>query len=295
MCLRFGIAVLALLCSGLPIGLHGASIPAGRPPQIRSAAAIVQDQRTGEFLLAKRAEITMPIASITKLMTAMVILDAGLDMNEYVTIEEADKDRLRHSRSRLSVGTHLSRREALLLALMASENRAAHALGRSFPGGIAAIVKAMNEKAKALGLADTKFEDPTGLLDGNVSSARDLSGLVNVACSYPEIRAFSTTPEATLQLGRKRRRFINTNALTRSSRWQIGLSKTGYLEDAGRCLVMQTRLAGRPILIVLLNSIGKNTRLGDANRIRRWMEGSQSPRNGRRQSAQTGNRPVTRS
>jgi D-alanyl-D-alanine endopeptidase (penicillin-binding protein 7) len=153
-------------------------------------------------------------------------------------------------------------------------------LGRTFPGGIEALVKAMNEKARALGLADTRFDDPTGLSDRNVSSARDLSALVNAACGYPEIGAFSTTPETTLQLGRRRLSFVNTDALVRNPRWQIGLSKTGYLDDAGKCLVMQTQLARRPILIVLLNSIGKNTRLADANRIKQWMEASASLKKG---------------
>ncbi len=274
----FKITVLGLLFTSFFINLHAASIPSARPPQLRSAAVIVQDQRTGEYLLTKRAEISMPIASITKLMTAMVVLDARQDMNESITIEEADKDTLRHSQSHLPVGTRLSRREALLLALMASENRAAHALGRTYPGGIGALVKAMNEKARALELTETRYEDPTGLSEGNVSSARDLSRLVNMACNYPDICAFSTTAEASIQIGRKQRRFINTNALIRSRRWQIGLSKTGYLEDAGRCLVMQTQLAQRPILIVLLNSVGKNTRLADANRIKQWMERPESPK-----------------
>jgi D-alanyl-D-alanine endopeptidase (penicillin-binding protein 7) len=264
MTFEFKMAVLGLLGAIFSINLHAGSIPAARPPQIRSAAAIVQDQRTGEFLLSKRADIAMPIASITKLMTAMVILDARLDMDKSVTIEKADKDTLRHSSSRLPVGTRLSRRQALLLSLM----------GRSYPGGVDALVRAMNEKARALGLSETRFADPTGLSDANVSSAQDLCGLVSVACGYPEIREFSTTPKTALQSGRKRLSFINTNALIRNSRWQINLSKTGYIEDSGRCLVMQTQLAGRPILIVLLNSVGKNTRLGDANRIRQWIEGS---------------------
>ncbi len=275
-------SVLWLLFIVFSINLYAASIPSARPPQLRSAAVIVQDQRTGEYLLAKRAEISMPIASITKLMTAMVVLDARLDMNETITIEEADKDALRHSQSHLPVGTRLSRREAMLLALMASENRAAHALGRTYPGGISALVKTMNEKARSLDLTETRFEDPTGLSEGNVSSARDLCRLVNMACNYPEICVFSTTAEATVRIGRRQRRFINTNALIRNPRWQIGLSKTGYLEDAGRCLVMQTQLAQRPILIVLLNSVGKNTRLADANRIKRWMEQPESPQKTRR-------------
>jgi D-alanyl-D-alanine endopeptidase (penicillin-binding protein 7) len=211
-------------------------------------------------------------------MTAMVTLDADLDMDRVIAIEEADVDMLRHSGSHLPVGTQVSRRDALLLALMASENRAAHALGRTYPGGVQACVNAMNQKARDLKLKDTKFEDPTGLLGGNVSSARDLAHLVDEASRYPQICKFSTQSEATIQSGRRLLHFINTDALVRNPRWKITLSKTGYIEEGGRCLVMQTELAERPVLIVLLNSIGKNTRLADANRIRLWMESSNPPK-----------------
>ena len=272
---RFVVAVLGLSWVCFSVNLHAGSIPVARAPRLYSAAAIVQDQQTGEYLLAKKAEAAMPIASITKLMTAMVVLDAKPSMAEVLTVEEADKDMLRHSSSHLPVGTRLTRREALLVALMASENRAAHALGRAYPGGVGALVNAMNEKARSLGLNETRFDDPTGLSDGNVSSAQDLSRLADAAFRYPEIRAFTTTTEATLQHGRKLLRFVNTNALVRNPRWQIGLSKTGYIEEGGRCLVMQTQLAQRPILIVLLHSTGKNARLADANRIKEWVEGSE--------------------
>jgi D-alanyl-D-alanine endopeptidase (penicillin-binding protein 7) len=275
---RFVMAVLGLFLLPCAVDLHASSIPSARAPKLRSAAFVVQDQRTGEFLLSKQAETAMPIASITKLMTAMVLLDAHLDMEEILTIQEGDKDTLRNSHSHLLVGTRLTRRDALRVALMASENRAAHALGRTYPGGVRALVSAMNEKARTLGLAETKFEDPTGLSDGNISTAHDLSRLVAAACHYPVICAFTTQREATLRLGRRQLKFINTNALVRNSRWQIGLSKTGYIEEGGRCLVMQTLLAKRPVLIVLLNSTGKNTRIGDANRIRQWMEASESPK-----------------
>lgn len=278
MTLRSGIFLLWLLVSGLPIGLCAGSVPTTRLPKLRSAAVLVKDQLTGEFLLYKQADVAMPIASLTKLMTAMVILDAQLDMTQIITIEEADKDRLRNSRSHLRIGTKLTRRDALIVALVASENRAARALGRTFPGGIPAMVKAMNEKAKALGLSETKFEDPAGLSEGNVSSAHDLSKLMESACCYPPINAYSTQPEVTIQSGRKQLRFANTNALVRNPKWHIGLSKTGYIEEAGRCLVMQTYLAHRPVLMVLLNSSGKNTRLGDANRIRQWLEGPKPQR-----------------
>ncbi len=272
---RFIVAVLGLSWVCFSVSLHAGSIPAAPAPKLYSAAAIVQDQQTGEFLLAKKAEAAMPIASITKLMTAMVVLDAKLSMAEVLTIEEADKDMLRHSSSHLPVGTRLNRREALLIALMASENRAAYALGRAYPGGVSALVNAMNEKARLLGLNETRFYDPTGLSDGNVSSAQDLSRLADAAFRYPEIRAYTTTTKATLQHGRRLLRFVNTNALVRNPRWQIGLSKTGYIEEGGRCLVMQTQLAQRPILIVLLHSTGKNARLTDANRIKEWVEGSE--------------------
>jgi D-alanyl-D-alanine endopeptidase (penicillin-binding protein 7) len=274
---RFAIAVLGLFLLSCSVDLHGSSIPSARAPKLRSAAFIVQDQRTGELLLAKQAGTAMPIASITKLMTAMVLLDAHLDMEEMIAIQEADKDTLRNSRSHLLVGTRLTRRDALCVALMASENRAAHALARTYPGGVRAFVKAMNEKARTMGLGETKFEDPTGLSEGNVSTAQDLSRLVAAACHYPAICMFSTQREATIQLGRRQLKFVNTNALIRNPRWQIGLSKTGYIEEGGRCLVMQTLLAKRPVLIVLLNSTGKNTRIGDANRIRQWMEASAFP------------------
>jgi serine-type D-Ala-D-Ala endopeptidase (penicillin-binding protein 7) len=254
------------------INLYAGSNPLSRPPQLRSAAAMVMDQGTGECLLSKRADMATPIASITKLMTAMVVLDARLDMEESIRIEEEDKDYLRHSSSHLPIGACMTRRQAILIALLASENRAAHALGRTYPGGVAALVRAMNEKAKSLNLKETRFAEPTGLSEMNVSSAQELSRLVDAASRYPLIRDFSTTPETRLQVGRKNIRFTNTNALVRSGKWDIGLSKTGYIEEGGRCLVMQTRLAQRPILIVLLNSRGKNTRIADANRIKEWIE-----------------------
>jgi serine-type D-Ala-D-Ala endopeptidase (penicillin-binding protein 7) len=273
--LRFGILVLGFVCILSKSDAVAGYNPVARAPQLRSAAFMVQDQSTGECLLSKRAEISMPIASISKLITAMVVLDAGLNMEESITIEEQDKDTLRHSTSHLPVGTCLSRREALLLALMASENRAAHALARTYPGGVAALVRAMNEKARSLALKETHFVDPTGLSDENVSSARELSRIVDAASHYTQICACTTQPETTLQLGRKKVRFVNTNPLVRNRHWEIGLSKTGYIEEGGRCLVMQTHLAQRKILIVLLNSSGKNTRLADANRIKQWMESSE--------------------
>ncbi len=271
--LRSAVVLLWLTCTSLVCTLHAGSLPINRVPRLGSAAVLVKDMRSGELLLTKQADASMPIASITKLMTAMVVLDAHLDMDEIITIQEADKDTVRHSHSRLPIGTRLTRREALLVALMASENRAARALGRTYPGGTIALVRAMNEKAIALRLFDTRFEDPAGLSDGNISSAKDLGHLMEKVLNYPLICAYTTQSDAAIQSGRKQLHFGNTNALVHNARWDIGLSKTGYIEEAGRCLVMQTRMAHRPILLVLLNSVGKNTRLADASRIKQWMEG----------------------
>lgn len=269
--LKHGLAILGLLTLQGLLPLHGG---APRPSRLmlRSAAALVLDQQTGQTLVEKQAEAIMPIASITKLMTAMVVLDARQDMQEPLVIEKADMDMIRHSRSRLPVGTRLTRSEALNLALMSSENRAAHALGRCYPGGIEACVKAMDAKAQALGLTETRFQDPAGLSSGNVSSAQDLARLVDAAYRYPQIREYTTCAQATIHSGRRTLQFINTNALVRAGRWQIGLSKTGFINEAGQCLVMQAMLAERPVLIVLLDSWGRYTRLGDANRIKQWIE-----------------------
>ena len=272
---RRGWMTMAALLGGGFLAAHGLQAP---PLVLRSAAAVVQDQGTGEVLMQKRGDEPLPIASITKLMTAMVLLDGHPDLREPITILEEDKDELRHSRSRLPVGTTLTRGEALLLALMSSENRAAHALGRTSPEGLAAFVAAMNAKAAALGLANTRFEDPAGLSSGNVSSARDLARIVDQAHHYAQIRACTTTEETTIQGRRHPIAFHNTNRLLLSPRWHIGLSKTGFIDEAGRCLVMQAELAQRPLLIVLLDSDGKYSRFGDADRIRQWLEGADSAR-----------------
>jgi serine-type D-Ala-D-Ala endopeptidase (penicillin-binding protein 7) len=243
-----------------------------RAPALKSQAALVVDQDSGEILLGKNADSKLPIASLTKLMTAIVTLDADLDPEEPVTITKADVDRLRGSHSRLQVGTTLTRDEMLHLALMASENRAASAVANSYPGGKDACVLAMNLKAQLLGMSGTRFEDGTGLSGRNVSTAQDLAKLVQAAHAYPKIREFTTSTSYQVKIGRRMMRFGNTNNLTRSSRWEIGLSKTGYIAEAGRCLVMQVTLAGRSIIIVLLDSWGKYTRVGDATRIRQWLE-----------------------
>jgi serine-type D-Ala-D-Ala endopeptidase (penicillin-binding protein 7) len=241
-------------------------------PIVRSAAVLVTDQSSGTVLFERNANAVMPIASISKLMTAMVVLDAKPDMSEILTISRADIDRLKGSHSRLRVGTELSRADMLHLALMASENRAASALSRYYPGGRPAFVAAMNEKARGLGLTETHFEDPTGLNPANVSSARDLARLVAVAHRYPDIRKFTTSSEYEVTIHGRERRFHNTNRLVGKANWDIGLSKTGYISEAGKCLVMQAWMNNRPTIIVLLDSQGRLTRIGDANRIRRWME-----------------------
>jgi D-alanyl-D-alanine endopeptidase (penicillin-binding protein 7) len=241
-------------------------------PVIQSASALVADQASGSVLFEKNAGAVVPIASITKLMTAMVSLDAKPSLAETLTISEEDVDTLKGTRSRLRVGTQLSREEMLRLALMASENRAASALSRHYPGGRDAFVAAMNRKAEELGLADTRFEDPTGLTAANVSSARDLTRLVAAAHRYPLIREFSTTPEYAVTVAGRPQMFHNTNRLVSSDSWEIGLSKTGYISEAGKCLVMQTWVNNKPLIIVLLDSWGKLTRIGDANRIKRWIE-----------------------
>lgn len=239
---------------------------------LQSSAVLVQDQATGAILFEKNSGSVLPIASITKLMTAMVALDAKPDLSEPLAIGEEDVDVLKGTRSRLKVGTQLAREEMLRLALMSSENRAASALSRHYPGGREAFVAAMNQKAQALGLADTRFQDATGLTAANVSSPRDLAKLVNAAHQYPLIREFSTASDGEFSIAGRPQHFHNTNTLVRSPTWEIGLSKTGYINEAGKCLVMQAWLNNKPIIIVLLDSWGKMTRIGDANRIKRWVE-----------------------
>lgn len=244
----------------------------GSIDSIKSAAVAVIDQSTGDVLFEKNASAVVPIASITKLMTAMVALDIQPSLTETLTIGTDDLDTLKGTHSRLAVGTRLSREEMLLLALMSSENRAASALSRHYPGGREAFVAAMNAKAKMLGLTETRFADPTGLSPANVSSARDLVKLVNAAHQYPLIREFSTSGEYQVAVRGQPQTFRNTNALVRNEQWNIGLSKTGYISEAGKCLVMQAWLDNKPTIIVLLDSWGKLTRIGDANRIKRWVE-----------------------
>jgi D-alanyl-D-alanine endopeptidase (penicillin-binding protein 7) len=239
---------------------------------LRSKAVMVQDAETGEIVINKNSEALVPIASITKLMTAMILLDRGLDLEQRIVVSREDVDTVKGTRSRLMPGTMLTRDELLLLALMASENRAAAALGRTYPGGIPAFVKAMNEKAAELGMSDSTFVEPTGLSPSNVSSPRDLVKLVRAAHGYPLIREYSTRDRATVKVFNRPLRFVNTNGLVRNSRWDIELSKTGYISEAGRCLVMQVRVASKDLIVVLLDSWGKQSRIGDAQRIRQWLE-----------------------
>jgi D-alanyl-D-alanine endopeptidase (penicillin-binding protein 7) len=247
----------------------------GDPRTLRSSSVLVLDQRSGKILLEKNPDSEMPIASISKLMTAMVTLDAGQDMEALVTISEADVDFRKGTHSRLPVGTAMTRDTALLLALMSSENRAASVLARHYPGGMRAFVAAMNAKARALGLLHTHFEEPTGLSVRNVSTPRDLARMTASAYQYAKIREYSTMAEAHLEVGGNLLVFNNTNALVKNAQWRIGLSKTGYISESGHCLVMQAWVNGEPVIMVLMDASGKMSRVGDANRIKRWMRGTE--------------------
>jgi len=239
---------------------------------LRSSTAYVQDLETSDVLFAKNENVVRPIASISKLMTALVIVDANLPMNEQLEITEDDVDQLRHSSSRLQVGTQLNRGDMLHLALMSSENRAAHALARNYPGGVPAFVAAMNDKARTLGMLDTHFVEPTGLSSSNVSSPHDLARLVRAASQRPLIHRYSTDTEYDVEVKTRTQTFRNTNLLVRKPDWDIKISKTGYINEAGECLVMMARIDGRDVAIVLLDSQGKFSRIGDAVRIRRIVE-----------------------
>ncbi|MEO8333048.1 MAG: D-alanyl-D-alanine endopeptidase [Gallionella sp.] len=253
-------------------------------PSVRSNIAYIFDEQTQLPIYDKHSREVAPIASISKLMTAMVVLDAMLPLDEEVSVEETDHDRIKGTRSRLQVGMTFTRNELLKLALMASENRAASALARSYPGGKMALVAAMNAKASELGMQDTKFLDPTGLSRGNVSTAQDLVKMVSAARNYPLIHRYTTSASHSVDgWGGRELRFNNTNPLVRNVSWDIGVSKTGYISEAGLCLVMEAKINQRPVIIVLLNSWGKRTRIGDANRLKRWMESANARSRGTRQ------------
>ncbi|MFZ2737153.1 MAG: serine hydrolase [Burkholderiaceae bacterium] len=246
----------------------------GTPDQLelKSSVALVIDQETSEVLLSKNEKAVLPIASLTKLMTGLIISEAQLPMDEVITITQADVDTEKGSSSRLRVGAQLSRGELLHLALMSSENRAAHALGRTYPGGLNLFVGLMNAKARLLGMTGSGFVEPTGLSSRNQSSAKDLVLLVKTAYEHPVLRELSTSPSHQVAVGRTTLQYNNTNRLVKNPSWDIGLQKTGYISEAGQCLVMQTKVAGRKIIMVFLDSAGKLSRLGDAERVKRWVE-----------------------
>ena len=257
---------------GEAAGLHAARDTLA----LKSSVALVIDQDTKEVLLQKNESAVLPIASITKLMTGVLVTEAKLPMDELITISQADVDMEKGSRSRLNVGTVLSRGELLHLALMSSENRAAHALGRSYPGGLGVFVSLMNAKAAALGMHSTSYVEPTGLSSKNQSSATDLATLVNYAYGNPTLRELSTSPGYDVEVGKRTLRYNNTNRLVKSPAWDIGLQKTGYISEAGQCLVMQAKVAGRKLIMVFLDSAGKLSRIADAERVRHWVESNPS-------------------
>src|SRR5580658_687706 len=249
-------------------------------PALRSSAALVLDTTHSAVLYSRRSDIALPIASITKLMTALVVSDAAQPLDELLTVSDEDRSLGKGSFSRLMPGTQLSRGDLMPLALMSSENHAAHALGRNYPGGVAACVSATNAKARELGMTNAHFVEPTGLSDENVASPEDLSKLVMAAAKVPAIRQFSTDGDYDVQVGRHLLRFRNTDSLVTKADWNIVVQKTGYISEAGRCLVMQTVIQDRTVVIVLLNSFGKRTRVADARRVRRWVEATLVSRGG---------------
>ena len=277
--------LLALLVPALSFASPAGTRIAADPAQslhlgkldVRSSSVIVLDAVDSSVLYSKQAQVVVPIASITKLMTALVVLDAKQPLDEMIELTPADRRLERSSASRLAIGSRLSRGDLLHLALMSSENRAAHAVGRAYPGGLPACIKAMNAKARALGMKSAHFTDPTGLSSGNVSSAADLAKLVAAAAANETIRTYSTSASHTVAVGRHLLEFRNTNNLVAKTDWDIQVQKTGYTSDAGQCLVMKTVVRERPVLIVLLNSFGKYTRVADARRIRKWMEAGLEP------------------
>ena len=237
---------------------------------LKSSVAMVVNQDTKEVYFEKNPSVSLPIASITKLMTAMVVLDSKMPLDETLVINSEDVQSYRTSR--LAGGTVLTREEALLLALMSSENRAAYTLGRNYPGGVSSFVAAMNRKSKELGMDHSHFADPTGLMSENVASAEDLTRLLNAAYQYKMIREFSTWPELTMVIAKRPQKFLNTNRLVRSGDMNIGLQKTGFINAAGKCLVMQARVNNTPLLLVFLDSVGTQSRFADAVRVRDWYE-----------------------
>ena len=274
-----GVGFVGLALGLLGIGLSAvasaappATVQKPANPEVRSSAFYVLDEADSKVLAARREDVAAPIASISKLMTALVVLEADQPLDEMLTVTSEDVRGTAGSGSRLAPGAKLSRADMLHLALMSSENRAAHVLCRSYPNGLAACVKAMNAKAAALGMKTARFVEPTGLSSGNVASARDLAKLVLAAAENPTIREYSTDAEHSVYVNRQRLDFRNTNILVDRPDWQVNVQKTGYIAEAGRCLVMQTVIDSRQVVIVLLNSWGTLTRIADAKRIRAWIE-----------------------
>ena len=242
------------------------------PLDLKSSVAFVMDQNNSEILFDKNSSVSLPIASITKLMTGLIVVEARRDRNEVLTVTEDDVDQEKFTSARLRVGSRMTRGDMLHIALMSSENRAASALGRHYPGGITAFVEAMNARARSLGMSDTRYVDSSGLSSRNVASARDLAKLAVVAYHQPLLRQFSTDPKATVDAGARMMNYNNTNYLVAMPDWDIGLQKTGFINEAGRCLVMQTVIHGRSVIMVFLDSKGKQSRTADAGRVRRWLE-----------------------
>ena len=274
-CLSFGASLAqAAVATGTAqrVHLRYSNRPTLNDPALRSSAALVLDLTNSSVLYARHSDVALPIASITKLMTALVVMEAGQSLDEMLAVSGDDRSLGKGSASRLSPGTTLSRGELMHLALMASENRAAHALGRNYPGGVEACVIAMNAKARELGMTSAHFVEPTGLSDENVASPEDLAKLVMAAAKVAAIRDYSTDSDFSVRIGRHMVRFRNTDSLVSKPDWNIVVQKTGYIHEAGRCLVMQTVIDDRPMVIVLLNSFGKRTRVADARRVRRWVE-----------------------
>jgi D-alanyl-D-alanine endopeptidase (penicillin-binding protein 7) len=259
----------------------------GSKLKLASANVLVFDAGIGQPIYAKGADALTPIASVTKLMTAMVVLDGAQSLDDALEVGMADLDMLKGSHSRLRLGTELTRRDMLRIALMASENRAASSLARHYPGGTEAFVQAMNQKAQSLGMTHTHFADPTGLSSENVSTANDVARMVQAAAGYAPIREFTTTAShyVELQPTGQLLGFNNTNSLVKSGAWDIQVSKTGFIREAGKCLVMLATIASRPVIIVLLDSLGRLTRIGDANRVKHWLEtGEAMPQTAARQA-----------
>jgi len=270
-----GLAILILLTTSVSLAAHRSHHTVrvrSEEPNLRSSSVLVLDSANSSILYSRKADVSTPIASITKLMTVLVVADAGLPLDEPIQLTAEDRIVGKGAPSRLTLGTTLTRGDLIHLALMSSENRAAHALGRNYPGGLPAFVAAMNAKARKLGMTSAHFVDPAGLSCDNVASAEDLSKLVLAASENPVIREYSTDRGYAVRVGRRMLEFRNTNSLVSNPAWNIIVQKTGYITEAGRCLVMQAVIQGRTVVIVLLNSVGKNTRVADAVRIRRWME-----------------------